>query len=312
MASIGKKELIKRIAKRKKISRGMVKEIIESFLDEIVSELCQDNRLVFRDFGVFETRTRAARIAQNPKTLEHLEVPAKRTVKFKIGARVEASLAKYDPSGRLSVPVQICLPHADPEEDLFLMDQFREGISELLESFGLELDPETQPIEALGSWFAEMVFKTKEKVSPRELEKLYEEMREALRRKTLDFVGAEVLEKRASAIAKVLKQLEYVDEAAIRLGDVLLVKVLIEGRTRVVIENITPSLARELERKPNLMREPVALFRRVEPKVVPTERQLVSQQPDEGYPSSNQDLDVRGPDESNQYYSAEDDLEKVV
>jgi nucleoid DNA-binding protein len=48
--------------------------------------------LEFRDFGVFETRTRAARTAQNPKTLERVEVPAKRTVKFKMGRLMRENL----------------------------------------------------------------------------------------------------------------------------------------------------------------------------------------------------------------------------
>ncbi|MHC4147372.1 MAG: HU family DNA-binding protein, partial [Planctomycetota bacterium] len=50
-----------------------------------VSELANNNRLEFRDFGVFEVREQAARVAQNPKTLEPVEIPAKRRVKFKIG-----------------------------------------------------------------------------------------------------------------------------------------------------------------------------------------------------------------------------------
>ena len=85
MATVTKKELIDRIAESTQAKRVSVKRIVQTFLDEIVKELCQDNRLEFRDFGVFETRTRASRIAQNPKTLERVEVPTKRTVKFKMG-----------------------------------------------------------------------------------------------------------------------------------------------------------------------------------------------------------------------------------
>ncbi|HEC04128.1 MAG TPA: integration host factor subunit beta [Phycisphaerales bacterium] len=92
MATITKKELIDRIAERTQAKRVAVKCIIQAFLDEITTELCQDNRLEFRDFGVFETRTRAARVAQNPKTLERVEVPAKRTVKFKMGRLMRENL----------------------------------------------------------------------------------------------------------------------------------------------------------------------------------------------------------------------------
>jgi nucleoid DNA-binding protein len=93
MATITKKELIDRIAERTQAKRVTVKSIIQAFLDEITKELCNDNRLEFRDFGVFETRTRAARAAQNPKTLERVEVPAKRTVKFKMGRLMRENLS---------------------------------------------------------------------------------------------------------------------------------------------------------------------------------------------------------------------------
>jgi integration host factor subunit beta len=92
MATVTKKELIDRIAERTQAKRVLVKRITQVFLDEITAELCKNNRLEFRDFGVFEIRTRAARIAQNPKTLERVEVPAKRTVKFKMGRLMRENL----------------------------------------------------------------------------------------------------------------------------------------------------------------------------------------------------------------------------
>ncbi len=92
MSTVTKKELIDRIAERTQAKRVVVKRIIQTFLDEVIAELCKNNRLEFRDFGVFETRTRVARIAQNPKTLERVEVPAKRTVKFKMGRLMKENL----------------------------------------------------------------------------------------------------------------------------------------------------------------------------------------------------------------------------
>ena len=92
MSTVTKKELIDRIAETTQAKRVIVKRIVQSFLDEIMTELSNDNRLEFRDFGVFETRTRVARIAQNPKTLERVKVPAKRTVKFKMGRLMKEKL----------------------------------------------------------------------------------------------------------------------------------------------------------------------------------------------------------------------------
>ena len=92
MPTITKKELIDRIADAMSCKRVLVKRIIQTFLDEIVRELGNGNRLEFRDFGVFESRVRAARTAQNPKTLERVQVPSKRTVKFKIGRLMKQRL----------------------------------------------------------------------------------------------------------------------------------------------------------------------------------------------------------------------------
>ena len=93
MATITKKELIDRIAESSNSRRVLVKKVVQQFLDEIVAELGRGNRLEFRDFGVFETKLRKARKAQNPKTLEPVEVPEKRTVKFKVGRLMKQRLA---------------------------------------------------------------------------------------------------------------------------------------------------------------------------------------------------------------------------
>jgi integration host factor subunit beta len=93
MATITKKELIDRIADSTQGRRVQVKKVVQQFLDEIIGELGKGNRLEFRDFGVFETKVRKARKAQNPKTLEPVEVPEKRTVNFKVGRLMKQKLA---------------------------------------------------------------------------------------------------------------------------------------------------------------------------------------------------------------------------
>jgi integration host factor subunit beta len=83
--TITKKELVNRIADQTGQTKVVVKDILQKFLDEIIDELSHGNRLEFREFGVFEVRERAARRAQNPRTLEKVQVPKKRVVKFKVG-----------------------------------------------------------------------------------------------------------------------------------------------------------------------------------------------------------------------------------
>ena len=107
METITKKELVDRIAENTNTKRVVVKDVIQRFLNEIIDELGKGNRLEFRDFGVFETKQRAARIAQNPKTLQRVQVPAKRTVKFKVGRLMKEKL--------LDVPAPEQAPVAAPE-----------------------------------------------------------------------------------------------------------------------------------------------------------------------------------------------------
>lgn len=98
MTTTTKKDLIDRIADETKYKRGDVRNVVQAFLDGVISELGKGHRLEFRDFGVFELRDRAPRMAQNPRTLERVPVPARRTVKFKIGRlmkeAVEQSIAQ--------------------------------------------------------------------------------------------------------------------------------------------------------------------------------------------------------------------------
>ena len=104
MTTTTKKELIDRIAEETKYKRNDVRTIVQAFLDGVITELGKGNRLEFRDFGVFELRDRAPRMAQNPKTLERVPVPAKRTVKFKIGRLMKEAVG-LSPSETLEPPV---------------------------------------------------------------------------------------------------------------------------------------------------------------------------------------------------------------
>ena len=85
METITKKELAYRIAAELGYRKVVVKKIIQQFIAEIISELERGNRLEFREFGVFEIKTRAARKARNPRTGDSVSVPSKVVVHFKAG-----------------------------------------------------------------------------------------------------------------------------------------------------------------------------------------------------------------------------------
>lgn len=99
MGTTTKKELTNSISEKLKQRQMLVRDIVQTFLDECIEELKQGNRLEFRDFGVFETVPRAARKARNPKTGDVVHVPPKTVVDFKMGKRMKAliNLEPYVP-----------------------------------------------------------------------------------------------------------------------------------------------------------------------------------------------------------------------
>ena len=112
MQTVTKRELVQRIAEKTGIQQISAKEVIQGFLDEIIIELARGNRLEFRDFGVFEPKEKAKRVARNPRTGERVEVPAKTTVKFKVGRLMKKRIQK---DAEEEAPVAAPEPAAAPE-----------------------------------------------------------------------------------------------------------------------------------------------------------------------------------------------------
>lgn len=96
MPNVTKKDLIDGVVESTKEKRVAVKTIVQEFLNLIVEELGRGHRIELRDFGVFEVKRRAPRVAQNPKTLAKVDVPAKSSVKFKAGRLMKEQVDRSD------------------------------------------------------------------------------------------------------------------------------------------------------------------------------------------------------------------------
>ena len=96
MATVTKKELAYRISEKTGLKKVVIKRIIQCFIDEIIEELAAGNRLEFREFGVFEIKTRAARKARNPRTGVRGDVPEKSAVHFKAGRLMKERVQAAD------------------------------------------------------------------------------------------------------------------------------------------------------------------------------------------------------------------------
>lgn len=93
-------EIVSRIASSTGQTKVVVRDILQRFLDEIIDELTHGNSLEFREFGVFEVRERGPRRVRDPRTLERVEIPAKRIVKFKVGRLMRERVMDEPPESR--------------------------------------------------------------------------------------------------------------------------------------------------------------------------------------------------------------------
>ena len=66
------------------IFRRDMEKILEIIFSEITEALRKGGNIEIRGFGIFKTTTRKARIGRNPKNSELVQIPEKKTIKWKM------------------------------------------------------------------------------------------------------------------------------------------------------------------------------------------------------------------------------------
>ena len=89
-----KSELIEIItAKQKHLPARDVELALKQILEIMSDALSQGQRIEIRGFGSFSLSRRQPRVGRNPKSGERVHVPAKRSVKFKVGRMMKQAMA---------------------------------------------------------------------------------------------------------------------------------------------------------------------------------------------------------------------------
>lgn len=82
---MNKAELINAVAKTAELSRKDADKAVNAMLDVITEALRTGDKVQIVGFGAFEAKERASRLARNPRTGEEIEIPASKSVSFKVG-----------------------------------------------------------------------------------------------------------------------------------------------------------------------------------------------------------------------------------
>lgn len=89
-----KKELVTVAAESAGVSRKDTDAVLSAVLSAIAQELEKGGEVRLLGFGTFEVRTRKARDARNPRTMEPIKIPAGKVPAFKAGKALKKQIDK--------------------------------------------------------------------------------------------------------------------------------------------------------------------------------------------------------------------------
>ncbi len=87
-----KKDIALKIANESGIKQVDVKKVVQMTFDTIIDALAKGQKIELRNFGVFKTKARKARIGRNPRTGQKVPVDPKRVAIFKPGLVMKAKV----------------------------------------------------------------------------------------------------------------------------------------------------------------------------------------------------------------------------
>lgn len=85
---MNKTEFINAVAEKSGLSKVDAKKAVETFVETVSSELKEGGKVALLGFGSFSVAEKSARKGVNPKTKQPIEIPARKSVKFKAGAEL--------------------------------------------------------------------------------------------------------------------------------------------------------------------------------------------------------------------------------
>ena len=91
---MNKAELIATVAEKTALSKKDSEKAVNAVLETITASLEAGEKVQLVGFGVFDVKTRGARVGRNPKTKEEIKIPASRVPQFKAGKALKDTIAK--------------------------------------------------------------------------------------------------------------------------------------------------------------------------------------------------------------------------
>ena len=85
---MNKGEMIDKIAKDTKLTKGQAGDALDAVLSAVTSTLGKGGKVTLVGFGTFSVSKRASRKGRNPRTGKEINIKAKKVAKFKAGVEL--------------------------------------------------------------------------------------------------------------------------------------------------------------------------------------------------------------------------------
>lgn len=90
--TMNKQDLIDSMAKAAGVTKVQAQAALDAFMNSTQTALKKGDKVILVGFGTFSVTKRAARKGRNPQTGKEINIPAKKVVKFKAGAGLQAKV----------------------------------------------------------------------------------------------------------------------------------------------------------------------------------------------------------------------------
>ena len=91
---MNKTELIAAVAEKTGLTKKDAERVVNATVDTITESLVKGEKVQVFGFGIFEVKTREARVGRNPRTKETIQIPATKLPAFKASKTLKDAVAK--------------------------------------------------------------------------------------------------------------------------------------------------------------------------------------------------------------------------
>ena len=91
---MNKTELIAAVAEKTGLTKKDAERVVAATFETVTATIAAGEKVSVSGFGIFEVKTREARVGRNPRTKETIEIPASKLPAFKAAKALKDAVAK--------------------------------------------------------------------------------------------------------------------------------------------------------------------------------------------------------------------------